>query len=181
MSYNDGIRMKNLTAELMIKSLKHLDRLLKKPVQLIVGGGGAMILAHHFPLSTTDIDAIPKGMAIEELDPLIKKVALQLGLASDWLNPYFSTFALTLPTSYDQRLCEVYKGNFLEALALGKEDMLIMKCFAHRAKDVGHAKSLIKQGADVSMVEDHICQLKIKKIRGAQEALDFLDELRDDL
>ena len=59
--------------------------------------------------------------------------------------------------------------------------MLIMKCFAHRAKDVGHAKSLIKQGADVAMVEDHISSLLERNFRDAQEALDFLDELLEDL
>lgn len=41
---------------------------------------GAMILAHGFPLATTDIDAVPKGMEIAELDVLVKQIAQeQLG------------------------------------------------------------------------------------------------------
>ncbi len=51
-----------MTAAHMRDALSRLDDLLKQPVTLIMGGGGAMILAHDFPLATTDIDAVPKGM-----------------------------------------------------------------------------------------------------------------------
>ncbi len=181
MSYYKCMNEKPLSAEIMKLALDKLDAILDRKIQLIVGGGGSMILAHHFPLATTDIDAIPKGIEIHELDVFVKKVAVELGLPGDWLNPYFATFSLTLPASFKERLVEVFHGKNLEALALGKEDMLIMKCFAHRAKDVGHAKSLIKQGADVAMVEDHISSLLERNFRDAQEALDFLDELLEDL
>ena len=45
----------------MLKALASLDRRLAMQVTLIVGWGGAMLLANHYPLSTSDIDAIPKG------------------------------------------------------------------------------------------------------------------------
>ncbi|MEK6577959.1 MAG: DUF6036 family nucleotidyltransferase [Bdellovibrionota bacterium] len=174
--------MTNLTAQIMRQALQQLDALIvaekiSQDVSLIVGGGGAMILAHGFPLATTDIDAIPRGMSVSEMDPLVKKVAHELKIAPDWLNPYFSTFAHTLPQGYGDRLIEVFKGKKLRALALGKEEMLIMKCFAHRQKDVGHAKALINKGANVSFVEDHIESLKKKNIPGSDQALDFLDDI----
>lgn len=177
-------RMSNLTAQIMRSALQKLDDLIvieknANPVTLIMGGGGAMILAHGFPLATTDVDAVPKGMSIEELDPFVKKVAKDLGIAPDWLNPYFSTFAHTLPPGYGDRLIEVFKGKKLSAQALGKEEMLIMKCFAHRQKDVGHARALIKKGASVDFVEEHIESLKRKNIPGCDQALDFLDDLVD--
>ncbi|MCM2324146.1 MAG: DUF6036 family nucleotidyltransferase [Oligoflexia bacterium] len=172
--------MKLLTSEIMKKALSRLDELLTQPVTLIVGGGGAMILAHGFPLATSDIDAVPKGMEIHALDPLVKKIAEEQGLPPDWLNPYFSTYAHTLPADYEKRLIEVFSGRSLKALALGKEDMLIMKCFAHRQKDVGHAKALLKRGANVAMVEAQIDLLTKKRIPGTQEALDFLDDLLEE-
>lgn len=52
-----------------------------------------------------------------------------------------------------------------------------MKCFAHRPKDVGHAKKLIRSGADVGRVEERIHHLKTKGIKEAQAALDFLDDV----
>jgi hypothetical protein len=169
--------MELLTKEIMLKALKCLDDHLSQKVTLIVGGGGAMILAHGFPLATSDIDAVPKEVPFDVLDALVKKVAKKLSLAPDWLNPYYGTFAHTLPVDYGERLKSVFKGKYLEALALGKEEMLIMKCFAGRAKDIAHARALLKKGADVAKVERHIEMLLSKKIMGAQKALDFLDDL----
>lgn len=170
-----------LTAEIMTKALKKLDQLLKQKINLIVGGGGSMILAHKFPLATTDIDAIPQGIDIYELDPYIKSVATDLGLPSDWLNPYFSTFSYVLPEDYKKRLIKVFEGAQITALALGKEDMLIMKCFAHRKKDIAHAKALIKAKADTTFVEKHILFLQKKGLKNADQAIDFLDDLLEEM
>lgn len=167
-----------LNAALMRKALNHLDSLMTQSVSLIVGGGGAMLLAYDFPLATSDIDAVPRGIDLAVLDIHIKAVARDLNIPSDWLNPYFSTFAHTLPSDYGDRLINVFRGKHLEAWALGMEDLLIMKCFAHRQKDIGHAKALIKKGANIKFVESHIESLQKKRIPGSQDALDFLDELR---
>lgn len=166
-----------LTEARMKSALTRLDELVPDPVTLIVGGGGAMILAHGFPLATSDIDAIPRGMDIATLDPFVKQIAGEQGLPPDWMNPYFSTFAHTLPSDYGDRLIEVFAGQRVKALALGREEMLIMKCFAHRQKDVGHAKALIKRGADLKTVERQIESLRARAIPGAREALDFLDDV----
>ncbi|MBC7691721.1 MAG: hypothetical protein H7222_08110 [Methylotenera sp.] len=170
-----------LTSKIMIRALQLLSDALSRgkfpKVTLIMGGGGAMVLAHHFPLGTTDIDAIPKGISIEELDPLVKLIAEQEKLPFDWLNPYFSTFSHTLPPDYGTRLIQVLETPSLEVLALGREEMLIMKCFAHRRKDVGHARALVRSGADLEQVEARIEELRKKGIRDSAEALDFLQEI----
>lgn len=169
----------NLTANLMKQALGRLDRHLTQPVRLIVGGGGAMILAHDLPLATTDIDGVPTGISTDELDVLVKQVAAELEIPVDWLNPYYSTFTHVLPSDYGSRLQEVMAGQQLTALALSKDDLLIMKCFAGRQKDVSHAKALIKRGARVDFAETHIESLRKRSIPGAQKALDFLDDVVD--
>lgn len=140
-----------------------------------------MILAHGFPLGTTDIDAVPKGMDIATLDVWVKQIASELQLPKDWLNPYFSTFSFTLPSDYSKRLVEVFAGVRLRVQALGREEMLIMKCFAHRQKDVGHAKALIRSGVDCKKVENHLIELETKGIPGATLALDFLEDIQGQL
>lgn len=108
---------------------------------------------------------------------MLNKSAKSLTCPPDWLNPYFLTFTHTLPQDYGQRLIKVFDGRSLEALALGREDLLIMKCFAGRAKDIAHARALIKAGANIKFVEKHIESLKKKRIPGTDKALDFLDDL----
>jgi hypothetical protein len=174
-----------LTKELMQSALQKLDQKLahakRAKVSLIMGGGGAMILAHGFPKGTTDIDAIPRGLNPEELSEFIKEIASELALDPDWLNPHFSTYSHTLPGDYGQRLLTVYNGKNLKVEALGKEEMLIMKCFAHRTKDIPHARALLKANVDLPLVEARFAELKKKKIPGTDAAIDFLQNLLDEL
>jgi hypothetical protein len=168
-----------LLSQDMRAALKSLDELLVTDVSLIIGGGGAMLLAHGFPLATTDIDAVPKGISFEDLKPLVERVAREQGLPVDWLNPWFSGFTHVLPADFRSRTIQVFKGKRLHADALGREDLLLMKCFAHREKDVAHARALFKAGADVLFVQRVIETLAKKKIPGTEAALDFLDRILD--
>jgi hypothetical protein len=169
-----------LTEKQMRHALRLLNDKLRHPVRLIVGGGGAMILAHHFSLVTSDIDAVPaSGTTALELDPLVKQVANEQGLPKDWLNPYYSTFTHVLPADYGSRLENVLALDRLSVDALSLDDLLIMKCFAGRMKDRVHARALIQNGARVRFVEQHLESLRDRKIPGAEQAIDFLDEVLD--
>lgn len=165
----------------MLKAFSVLDKKLASPAKILIGGGAAMLLAHNVPLSTMDIDGLltETAMTPAELDPLIKEVAKELKINPHWFNSYFNTFTYTIPSDYEERLKKVYKGKFLKVYAFGLEDLLIMKCFSGREKDVGHAKALIRNGADISVAEGHIQKLFEKKVPRADSALDFLDELKD--
>jgi hypothetical protein len=154
-----------------------LDDVLDREVTLIVGGGTAMMLAYHLPVRTSDVDAYPKEGTLEDIAPAVRAVARQLGLPSDWLNPHFETFAHVLPADYGQRLRPVFEGRRLRAMALGAEDLLIMKCFAGREKDVGHARALVRRRPDLGLVEARLQALADRGVVGADAALDFFDEV----
>lgn len=171
--------MKSLTVDHMKRGFLELDSLLPRRLTLIVGGGGAMMLAHGFPLATADVDAVPKGMSFDELSPFVAEVARKLHLPGDWLNPWFGSFTHVLPLDYLSRVIEVFAASQLKVLALGKEDLLLMKCFAHRLKDVPHARALIRAGADVQLVRRRIDELAANKLPETEKAHDFLDECID--
>jgi hypothetical protein len=156
-----------------------LDSKLSHSLQLIMGGGGAMICAHHFPLATTDVDAIAIGTDIHSLNNLISEVAAEIELPADWLNFHFSSFAFVVLPDYLDHTINVYTGTHLTVRAFSLEDMLILKCFAHRPKDVVHSKALLKKNPDLKKIEAHIEMLKSKGFPEAQKALDFLDEVLD--
>ena len=166
-----------LTVEKLQAAFRALDALLAKPVTLIVGGGSAMMLAYRLPVRTTDVDAYPREASLDEIAPAIHKVAKQLGLSPDWINPYYETFAHVLPGDYAKRLRSVFEGKALTVAALGVEDLLVMKCFAGREKDVGHARALLKHKPDLGIVEQRLADLVVKRVKGAREALDFFDDL----
>jgi predicted nucleotidyltransferase len=158
-------------------AFRALDARVEAPVTLIVGGGTAMMLAYGLPVRTRDVDAYTATGHLDDLAPALRDVARELGLSSDWLNPYFETFTHVLPPDYGSRLREVFAGGRVRVMALGVEDLLIMKCFAGREKDVGHARALLKKRPDLALVDGRIQQLIEKGIKGAREAGDFLDDL----
>lgn len=162
------------------KAFKCLDDIIHRPLKIVIVGGGAMLLAHRMPLVTYDIDAAPfkSDWSLAELDQKVKQVAHLIKLHPDWLNPYFTSFSYVLPKDYDLRLILVYEGKKLKAYALGAEDLLILKCFAGRAKDVGHAKWLMKKLKNLSFIEMHLEKMLEQNIPKAQEALDFFDEIK---
>lgn len=166
--------------DLMVKSLTLLDGKFrqkgKSGIKLLIGGGGAFALAYHVPLQTADIDGVvyKSDITRAEFEAAVKETAKELQISPDWLNPYFETFLVCLPADYGDRLEEVYLGKSLQVLALGMSDLLIMKCFAGREKDLPHAKILIRKGADIELAEKHIRNLLAKNFPRAQEALDFL-------
>jgi hypothetical protein len=166
-----------LTAEALRAAFEELDRTLDRPVSLVVGGGTAMMLAHGVPVRTTDVDAYPRDAPFEEIQPAIRAVARRLGLRPDWVNPHFETFAHVLPADYGARLRPLFRGKRLAVEALGVEDLLVMKCFAGREKDVGHARALLRRGPDLGLVERRLHELAERRVKGAREALDFFDDL----
>jgi hypothetical protein len=166
-----------LEASRLRAGFQALDRLLARPTTLIVGGGSAMMLAYRLPVRTMDVDAYPKEGSLDEMLPAVRAVAKELDLPPDWINPWFETFAYVLPPDYGARLRTVFAGERLTVAALGVEDLLVMKCFAGREKDVGHARALLKRNPELGLVERRIQELADKRVTGAQDALDFFDDL----
>ncbi len=173
--------MEKLSKKQILKALKNLDSLSTKPFELIIAGGSAMICAYQYPLGTVDVDVVVRKADLSEVDAYIKKTAQKLSLSPDWLNVWVSSFTHYLPADYEDRLNILFQGKKVTAKVFGKEDILILKCFAHRGKDIGHVKALIKQKADTSFVEKHINTLLKKHIPGADKALDFLYDILDEM
>ena len=146
----------SLTALLMKTALHRLDELVTESTTLIVGGGGAMILAHGFPLATSDLDAIPRGTEIAQLDVWVKQIAEEQSLPPDWLSLLWQELACTRSWKKKRFNHEMFRSS---------------------SKDVGHARALLKKGADTDLVETHIEQLRAKGIPGTAEALSFLNDL----
>lgn len=110
-----------------------------------------------------------------------RRCSEELGIGPTWLNGYFATFLQVLPSDYADRLRPILEGTNLRVLALGAEDLVVMKLFAGRDKDLPHAKALLAKGVDVSRVDDHVQSLALRGFPGAAAAADRLDDLRDAL
>ena len=171
-----------LDKDLAITALKMLDIEIGNSglpvVHLVTGGGASMLLAHGFGGKTNDIDGVPTNISFDDIKVLTEKIARVLQIDHDWLNPHFQTFTIYLPADSRDRMIKIYEGPHLVVESLGAEDILIMKLMAGRAKDRAHIKHLIKRGAQISIVENRLQELKEKNLYAAlaEKALDLLDE-----
>lgn len=166
----------------MVRALKLLDQRIAAPAHLVIGGGAAMVLAYDHPVATQDVDAFAAkgGLRISELDELARSVADEMQIEPDWLNSHFETFTAVLPRDYALRLRSVFTGAQLRVDALGPEDLLVMKCFAGRDKDLPHARKLLRLANDLSVVDKQLEFLVERRYPGAERAADYFDDLRDE-
>jgi hypothetical protein len=165
----------------MRQALEMLDGQIASPARLVVGGGAALVLAYDHPIATQDVDAFTAkgGLSLAELDEAAKHVARALNVEPDWLNSHFETFTGVLPEDFHTRLRRVFTGTRLTVDALGPEDLLVMKAFAGRDKDIPHARLLIRVADDLSIVDRQLSKLIDRRYPGAERAADFFDDLRD--
>lgn len=166
----------------MLRALSLLDQRVVAPAHLVVGGGAAMVLAYKHPIATQDVDAFAAkgGLRMIELDASAREVAEELQIEPDWLNAHFETFTAVLPRDYATRLQSVYRGEHLQVDALGPEDLLVMKCFAGRDKDLPHARKLVRLAKHLSVVDKQLEHLVERRYPGAERAADYFDDLRDE-
>lgn len=168
--------MRSLNKTNMLHALKRLDELVLRPFEMIIGGGAAMLYVYGSPLKTWDIDAVLKHTTLEDIQKSVHLVAEEMSLPKNWLNSWYSSFTHTLPADFSDRLKTLFKGKHIKAFAFGPEDMLILKCCAHRGKDVSHARILVKQ-ADTDFVMKHLDNLYDKKLIPSTRAMEFLEDL----
>jgi hypothetical protein len=166
----------------MLRALQLLDGRTQGSAHLVVGGGAAMVLAYAHPIATQDVDAFAAkgGLRMAELDALARSVADELQIEPDWLNAHFETFTAVLPKDYSARLRPVFSGAHLRVDALGPEDLLVMKCFAGRDKDLPHARKLLRIARDLSVVDQQLAHLIERRYPGAERAADYFDDLREE-
>ncbi len=167
----------------MLVAFRELDTLISQPTRIIVGGGAALVAAHGIPVVTEDVDGVPDKTTLElsEIKSAIREVGRKLKLSQAWLNDYFSPYLFVLPSDYGSRLIPLFKGKNLEVDALGREDLLLMKCFAGREKDIPHARALIRKGVDLKLVDRRLQELLEKKLPSARQAADLFDDLCDEM
>jgi len=168
-----------MNKEQMIAAFRELDPLILQPTRIIVGGGAALVAAHGIPVVTEDVDGIPDktSLNLSEIKSAVREVGIKLKLSQTWLNDYFSPYLFVLPSDYGSRLIPLFKGKNLQADALGKEDLLLMKCFAGREKDIPHARLLIRKGTDLKVVDRRLQELLEKNLPSARQAADLFDDL----
>lgn len=121
----------------MLHYLSLLGARLPEAVEITVGGGAALILAHGGERQTADIDALLSAPPLDAiLRQAIERVAEEEELPLGWLNDAAKGFLEVLGEGFLERRVFLKKYEKLSVYCLSRRDLILTKLFAMRAADI---------------------------------------------
>jgi len=152
---------------IILSSMKTLGRKLLQPIlssvdlklrgrnehrDLIVCGGGALLILDIIDRQTRDIDVIAP-----ELDPILNEIAIEVGkefgLESGWLNNGPASLSRDLEVGWRDRVQLIFEGSHLKIHSLSNRDLLASKLFAYCDRDEDDLSDILKMSPSVAEVE----------------------------
>lgn len=114
--------------------LKQLDKHLKKEVEIVLVGGGALLVLTPDSTATRDLDAFPTD-TLKLVQAALFDLRDKIGPVD--LNIRSAGFESYLPEGWDRRivLSEEFSGASIKVYTPTPEDLAVMKVFRFNAKD----------------------------------------------
>lgn len=152
MPYDKKITRENAPDIIKQFAKEYRKELGKVPGEIIIVGGGSIMLNYKFRDATQDFDVILK--TVSEVTDIIKKFADENGLPRDWMN---TDFVKTV--SYSDKLYEVSKhlwslnNGTLEIRTVTGVYLIAMKLMAHRdyRNDISDVIGILIEEKEVGM------------------------------
>lgn len=148
----------------------------RQPVSIVLGGSAALILGEELRRPTDDGDVVMSEPGLGELQALIRDVADSEGLPVGWLNGSIQSYTYILPKDFKDRLVPLPPFGRVRVSLLGRRDVILMKVYAMRARDVEDLHAIRPTVDDLAFVRKLIPSIGDKEPEKARDMLAFLDE-----
>ncbi|HEY5087294.1 MAG TPA: DUF6036 family nucleotidyltransferase [Gemmatimonadaceae bacterium] len=165
-----------MTRETLWAALEALGKRATVPVSLVLGGSAALILGDTLQRPTDDGDVVTSEPGFDQLGPLIRDVADAERLPPGWLNESIQSYTYILPPDYTTRLVTVPPFGRLHVSLLSRRDVLLMKVYGMRPRDIEDMRALVPTTDELAFVAAQITHIAMKEPEKAQDMRDFLDE-----
>jgi hypothetical protein len=150
---------------------------LREPTQLLIGGAGALILRGELQRATTDCDVLRSRPDIGRLQSAIHAVAVRCGLVGGWLNGSAQTYAEIVPPDFESRVHSMPAFDRLQVLILDRQDVMVMKLFAGRPRDLADIAALAPTTSELQFARRELLRLKAIDEERSERMSAMLDEL----
>jgi len=152
--------MKNsLDRDRLSEAFAALGDRLQTPVCVTIGGAGALILSGDLHRATADCDVLRSLPDIGQVLGDIRAVATRCGLPSGWLNGSAQSYAEILPPDYETRLRSLPAVGHLQVMVIHRQDMLVMKLYAGRPRDLADVEILAPTSAELAFARSQLPRL----------------------
>jgi Nucleotidyltransferase of unknown function (DUF6036) len=170
--------MKNLDKSRLLDALARLGHELNGPTQLVIGGAGALLLTDHLQRTTMDCDVLSATPDMGQLQDAIRAIADREQLVPGWLNGSAQAFVEILPPDYLTRAKSLPRSGRLQVLVLHRQDVIVMKLFAGRPRDLQDITSLGITTAEIDFAVGQLPRLSNIDASRAQRMSETLKALR---
>lgn len=144
----------------IVEALEQLGKRLEEEVEITVAGGAALLMAFDLERGTVDVDAVEAVPGLDEaFRRAIREVAEEMELAPNWLNDSAKGYVGVLASGYRKRRRHVGDFGRLRVHALGRRDLILLKLFAMRAKDVEDLRELKPTVEEIEFVRRNLERL----------------------
>jgi hypothetical protein len=149
----------NLNSDRLTAAFVALGNRLHRPAYVLIGGAGALILGGELQRATMDCDVLLSQPEIGQLLGDIRAVAEECGLVGGWLNGSAQSYAEILPPDYSSRLRSLPTFGRLQVMLLHRQDVLVMKLYAARPRDLADIAVLAPTAAELAFAYDQLPRL----------------------
>jgi hypothetical protein len=157
-------------------ALEALGKRATEPVSLVLGGSAALILGDTLQRPTDDGDVVTSEPGFDQLGPLMRDVADAEHLPPGWLNESIQSYTYILPPDYTMRLVTLPPFGRLHVWLLSRRDVLLMKVYAMRPRDIEDIRALAPTTDELAFVAAQVTRIAMQEPEKAQDMRDFLDE-----
>ena len=159
------------------KMIASLEKYISQPLEMIICGGAAAILAHKMKRNTADVDLLFLSYRPPNFERIKAEIADEFGVDVNWLNEGAKGYADYLPNDFKKRLIRInLEGKLITAWAIGKVDLIVMKLAAFRPEDLEDIDNLGIEKEDIKTIKQAIRKISSFDKKTALKMKLFLEE-----
>lgn len=159
------------------KMLTSLEKYIDQPLEMIICGGAAAILAHKMKRNTADVDLVFLSYRPPDFEKIKAEIAEEFGVDINWLNEGAKGYADYLPNDFQKRLIRInLKSKLITAWAIGRVDLIIMKLASFRPEDLEDIDNLGIRKEDIKIIKPAIQKISSFDKKAALRMKLFLEE-----
>lgn len=172
-----------MDANALRTALTSFSKTVREPVELVLGGSAALVLVGHLHRQTADSDVVASNPDLGRLQNAIRSVEESDQLPPGWLNGSIQSYTHVLPPDYRQRCLPFppfVAPHPMRVLLVSRRDILVMKFYAQRARDIDDIEQLIPTASELAFVAAQLTRIALHEPEKAEQMQQLLDDWHND-
>ena len=167
-----------MTQAALLTALRRLGAELRDHATLTLGGSAALLLTGALDRLTNDGDVVESTPEFPALLDAVRRVEVVEQAPPGWLNTSVQSYVHVLPPDYRTRLVPLGRMGRLEVSLLGRPDVVLMKVYASRPRDLSDLLAVGVTDAELAHAERRVSAIGEKEPDKAARMRDTLADLR---